>query len=176
MRKIITAFLACFILTGAFAQSQNKISAYLQAQYSKTIYDRTAGNNPWGMGTGLQLFLGTRSKFKPTIDFTADAYLEDDKVLRINPDDTPAEDIGGVFNLFAGVAYHSSKTVYFSIVGGPSFVNGRTLPALKPSFGFYFSETKKWTGKISYTNVFNRDELTKEDFGSISFSIGCRLF
>jgi len=35
---------------------------------------------------------------------------------------------------------------------------------------------QSWTGKISYINIFNRDFITKEDFSSISFSIGKKLF
>jgi hypothetical protein len=47
---------------------------------------------------------------------------------------------------------------------------------VKPSFGFYFSKNQRWTGKVSYINVFNRDKTTKEDFGSISLAIGLKLF
>ena len=84
MQKFFTTFLLFFILTQSFSQTQHKISGYLLAQYNKTIHDRTIGNNPWGMGVGLQAFLVNNSKIKPTIDITADAYLEDDKVLKIN--------------------------------------------------------------------------------------------
>ena len=128
------------------------------------------------MGLGLQAFLNASSKVKPTIDFTADAYLEDDKVLRLNPDDTPMEDIGGMVNLFVGASFHPADKVYLSFVTGPSFINGQTLLGVKPSFGFYFSPTRKWTGKISYINIFNRDKITNEDFGSISLSAGVKLF
>jgi hypothetical protein len=47
---------------------------------------------------------------------------------------------------------------------------------IKPSLGFYFDRYQKWTGKFSYINVFNRDVETKEDFGSVSFAIGLKLF
>lgn len=109
MQKFITTLLLCFVLTQSFSQTQRKVSTYLQGQYNKTIYDRTIGNNPWSMGLGLQAFLNNSAKFKPTIEFTADAYLEDDKVLRLNPDDTPIEDIGGMVNLFAGASFHRQR-------------------------------------------------------------------
>ena len=113
MQKLITTFLLCFILTQSYSQTQRKVSAYLQGQYNKTIYNRTIGNNPWGMGLGLQLFLNYNSKLKPIIDLTADAYLEDDKVLRLDPDGSiPESDnsVRGMVNLFAGSSFHPTQS------------------------------------------------------------------
>ena len=176
MRKFVSTILACFILSACFAQSERKVSAYLLGQFNKTMYDRVIPNNPWGVGLGLQLYLNTRSKFKPTIEFTADTYLEDDKVGRLNPDGTMIDDLGGMTNLFAGISYQPIKTIYISFVTGPSFSNGQTLLGIKPSIGFYFSEKQKGTIKFFYLNVFNRDRTTNEDFGTIGLGIGLRLF
>ena len=148
-------------------------------QYNKTIYDWTKGNNPWGIGFGLQTFLNTKTKFKPTIELTGDIYLEDDKVLRLNPEGsvpTNYNDVRGMVNLFVGTSYNPTQDIYVSFVAGPSFINGQTLLGIKPSFGFYFSKSQKWTGKISYINIFNRDKPTKKDFGSLSLAIGLKLF
>src|SRR5689334_9752717 len=112
MQKFATTFLFCFILIQSFSQTQRKVSVYLQGQYTRTIYDRTIGNNPWGVGLGLQALLNTSSRVKPTADFTADAFLMDDKVLRLNPDDTPIEDVSGMVNLFIGASYHPAKKIY----------------------------------------------------------------
>jgi hypothetical protein len=49
MKKLIPTFLFCFLL----AQTQKKVSAYLFAQYNKTIYGATLGNNPSGIELGL---------------------------------------------------------------------------------------------------------------------------
>ena len=176
MLKPILTFLLCFILTQSFGQPQRKVSSYLNGQYNKTIYDRSVGNNPWGMGLGLQVFLNNNSNLKPTIDFTADAYLEDDKVFRTNSDGSEIVDVGSMVNVFVGVSFQPTKIIYLSLVTGPSFISGQTLLGLKPSFGFYFSQNQRWTGKISYINIFNRDKTTKEDFGTISFSLGVKLF
>jgi hypothetical protein len=176
MQKFITTLSLCFILTQSFAQAQRKTSTYLQGQYNRTISDRTKGNNPWGIGLGLQLFFNNGSKLKPTIDLTADAYVEDDKVFRANSDGTEIVDVGGMVNVFAGASFHPAKTIYLSLVAGPSFVSGQTLLGVKPSFGFYFSRNQRWTGKVSYINVFNRDKTSKDDFGSISLSVGVKLF
>jgi hypothetical protein len=176
MRKIIITSFLFFIFTESFGQTQRRISSYVHAQYNKTIYDRTLDNNPWGMGLGLQLFLNNNSKFKPTIDLTADAYLEDDKIFRTNSDGTEIVDVGGMVNVFAGASFQPAKKIYLSLVAGPSFIGKKTLLGIKPSFGFYFSQNQRWVGKISYINVFRRDKTTKEDFSSISFSLGIRLF
>ena len=179
MKKLIPTFLFCFLLTQAFGQTTRKVSSYIFANYNNTLYDYTAGNNPWGVGLGLQAFLNNKSKFKPTIELTADTYLEDNKVLRLNPDgSTPNDDNGvhGMVNLFAGSSFHPNQSIYVSFVAGPSFISGQTFLGIKPSFGFYFSKTQRWTGKISYINVFNRTEVAKADFGSLSLSIGLKLF
>jgi hypothetical protein len=113
---------------------------------------------------------------KPAIDVTADAYLEDDKVLVLNRDYIPTNDVRGMVNIFAGASYHPTKTIYVSFAAGPSFAVGQTLLGIKPSLGFYFSHDQNWTGKISYINIYNRNKQTKEDFRSISLSLGFRLF
>ncbi len=176
MKKFVATILLSFILAQSFSQTNHKVSTYLQGQFNKTIYDRTIGNNPWGMGLGLQVFFNNNSKFKPTIDLTADAYLEDDKVYNIDADGKEIPTVRGMVNVFAGASFQPTKTMYVSLVTGPSFVSGQTLLGLKPSFGFYFSKNQKCTGKVSYINVFNRDKTTKQDFGSISLSLGFKLF
>lgn len=176
MKKIISSILLCLILIQASAQVQRKVSVYLFAQYNNTIYDATAGNNPWGVGPGLQAFFNNKTKFKPTIEFTADTYLEDDKVLRLTTNGKPIQDLGSMVTLFVGTSFHPAQIIYFSLAVGPSLINGNTYFGIKPSFGFYFSNNQRWTGKISYINIFNRDQSTKEDFGSMSFAIGLKLF
>jgi hypothetical protein len=176
MHRNILTILICFIMGEAFGQEQQKIATYLQTQYNKTLYDKTIGNNPWSIGLGLQAFFPNASPFRFTVDLTADAYLEDDKVLRLNPDDTPVDDLRGMINLFAGAAHNLTPHIYLSLVAGSSLVGGRVLTGIKPSAGFYFAPNKRFTGKVSYINIFNRDKNTKEDFGSISISFSIRLF
>lgn len=173
--KSIGTFLFCFILYNAAAQTQRKVSTYLQFQYNKTIHDITPGNNPWGAGLGIQVFLNNNNKIKPTAELTGDLYLENDKVMRMRPDETPIDDVRGAVNLLMGASFNPSKFFYVSFLAGPAFINDRILLSIKPTLGFYFSNSQKWTGKFSYINVFNRDKITKEDFGSLSFAIGVRL-
>ena len=179
MQKVITTLILTFIVTQTFAQHQKMASTYLLTQYNKTLYDRTIGNNPWGVGFGLQTFFNNKTNFKPTIELTGDIYLEDNKVLRLNPDgSTPTNynDVRGMINLFIGTSFNPIRSVYLSFVAGPSFISGQTMLGIKPSFGFYFSKTQKWTGKISYINIFDREKTTKEDFGSVSLGLGIILF
>ena len=179
MQKVIMTFQICFILTQTFGQTQKKISTYLLTEYNKTIYDRTRGNNPWGVGLGLQTFFNNKTRFKPTIELTGDIYLEDDKVLRLNPDGSIPinyNEVQGMVNLFVGTCFNPTRNIYLSFLAGPSFISGQTMLGIKPSFGFYFSKSQKWTGKISYINIFNRDKTTKEDFGSLSLAVGLKLF
>lgn len=128
------------------------------------------------MGLGLQAFFNNRSSWKPVVEVTADAYLEDDKVYRLNDDGTPMNVVDGMVNLFAGGSYHASNKFYISFAAGPSFIGGSTKFGMKPSFGFYFSSSQKWTGRVSYLNIVNRDEKTKQDFSAVSLAVGVRLF
>jgi hypothetical protein len=176
MRKIISIFLLCFILMPGFGQTQKKVSTYLFAQYTNTMYDITSGNNPWGAGLGLQTFFNNRTDFKLTIELTGDLYLMDDKVGRVRANDILIDDVPGMVNLFVGSSFQPNQNFYLSFLAGPSFIGERTLLGIKPSLGFYFDRNQKWTGKFSYINIFNRDIETKEDFGSVSFAIGLKLF
>lgn len=125
---------------------------------------------------GLQIFAPNTSKLRPTIDFTADAYIYDDKVYRMYLDGTPIGTVDVLVNLFAGASYHPTRIGYLSFVCGPGFVSGQTLFGVKPSLGFYFTPDQKFTGKISYINVFNREPRARENFTLISCSLGIRLY
>jgi hypothetical protein len=179
MKKLCITFIFLFIATLIFAQNKRKFSGYFLAEFNSTIYDRTIGNNPWGAGLGFQAFYNTHSKFKPSLEFTSDLYLQSDKLLRLDPDGSiPATDYGfnSMINLFIGESFHPKPSIYFSLLGGPSFIGGYTYFGIKPSFGFYFSKSQRLMGKFSYINIFNRYKTTKEDFGSISFAVGIKLF
>ena len=176
VKKLIPTFLFCFLLTQLFGQTQKKVSTYLFAEYNKTIYGTTLGNNPSGVGLGLQTFFNNKSKFKPTIEITGDIYLENDKVNRTDLNGAPLNDVPSMVNLFIGSSFQPTQNFLLSFVAGPSFISGQTIFGIKPSIGFYFSKNQRWTGKLSYINIFNQDKVTKEDFGTLSFSIGVKLF
>lgn len=121
------------------------------------------------------MFLG-KSKVRPTFELTGDRYLYSDKLGYLYSDGTIIDDVGGsMINLFPGVSYHFTKNAFISFSAGPSLI-GKIYFGIKPSAGFYFSQNQKWFGKISYINIFNRDERTREDFSSASISIGVKMF
>ena len=86
------------------------------------------------------------------------------------------ESVNEVINIFAGTCYYPIRAAYLSFTAGPSFINGKTLLGIKPSLGAHFSKNKKWMAKVSYINIFNRGKIEKEDFGSISLSLGLKIF
>ena len=176
MKKLITAFLFCFVSIQVFSQTQKKVSTYLLAQYNKALYDYTIGNNPWGGGLGLRTTFNSDTKFKSVIEFTADIYLENDKVLRLNPDGSVFKDVRFMINFFAGSSFYPSQNIYLSFIAGPSFIGEQILLGIKPSIGFYFSKSQRWMGKVSYINIFNRTEIGDKDFGSLSLALGLKLF
>lgn len=176
MRKFTTAAFACIITIAAFSQTTRQLSTYLELIHQMSIYDKTIGNNPWGIGPGLQMQFNTTGKFKPIVDISGFVYLQDDKVGRLDENENMLPDVRSMVNIFAGVLYQPKKTMYVSLTTGPSFVSSQTLIGVKPAFGFYFNASQKWRGQIAFTNVFNRGETVKGDFGSVSFSIATRLF
>ncbi len=175
MKKLLFITVCCLTITSSFGQSKRFVSVYLETQLNTTLHDIVKQNNPWGIGLGLQAFFNTGDKLKLTFDITKDEYLADDKVLSVrNGSGIPR--VNEMNNILAGISYHPIPAVYFSFVSGASFINNQTLLAIKPSLGIYFSENRRWMGKLSYINVYDRDKVTKQDFGSVSFSLGMRLF
>ena len=176
MQKVIVAFLLCLILTPSFGQVRKKITTYLLTQLNTTLSDNTKGNNPWGVGLGLQTFFNNKTKFSPCIELTGDIYLADDKVLRTDNSGTPFNDVRSMVNLFAGSSYHPAKNLSVSVVVGPSFISGQTLFGIKPSLAVYLPASPRWTATISYIHIFNRGNIIKKDFSSLSVAVGLRLF
>lgn len=176
MQKIFfSLFLGCIALQ-IQAQTQRKITANLLMQYNSTIYDVTTVINPWGIGIGLQLFYNSKSAVKPTIDLSGDIYLSHSNIGILGPDNKIIDGVEKMTNLFAGVAYQHSKNLYLCLTAGPGIINGKTLFGIKPSVGFYFTQKQRGTFRVSYINLFNRYPLTKNDFGTISFALGFKLF
>jgi hypothetical protein len=54
-----------FFCSSILAQKIHKLPIYLQTQYSKTLYDRTIGNNPRAIGIGVEGFYQSKSILKP---------------------------------------------------------------------------------------------------------------
>lgn len=181
MKKIFISLLFCSAFFCGFSQNQDKISSYLLFQYNHTISDFTKETNPWGVGVGFQIYFNNKSKFKPTIELTGDAYFFPEELVSriiipiIDPQYTP-NSVYGMINLFVGSSYDLSKNIFASFVIGPSLINETVFLGIKPSLGFYITKSQKYAGKISYINVFDRIKNVKKDFASLSISISRKLF
>jgi hypothetical protein len=173
MRHFITCL--CLFLSTCVL-SQKSTALFLQAQYNSTLYDITEVNNPAGFGLGLQTFFNNNGKIKPTVEATFDGYFGGLKVQLLYPDDTPIPTVDGMFNLFAGASWYPFKAGFISFTAGPSFISGGTFWGIKPAIGANFGNNQQWIGKLALINIYNRDARTNEDFGSISLSLGLRLF
>jgi hypothetical protein len=180
MKKVLMFIFICFATLHVFAQKQDKVSGYFLFDYNTTLNDRTLGNNPSGVGIGVQTMINTKSIFSPLIEINAQGALEDDDVLRLTKNGEAVPDARGIINVFAGSAVKFSNYFSFSFDMGPSFINSNTYFGIKPSCNFYFSKKKRITAQVSYLNIFNRaqnyEETKKLDFGSLNLSVGIKLF
>jgi len=180
MKKRFITCISLFIFSGIYAQTQNKISAYLSPQQSLTIYDRTEGNNPWSIGLGFQTLYNNRTRFKPAIELTVDGAIADDKIYRTDSHGQEVQDADVVINLFAGTAFNFSQQLYISFLCGPSFINSNTHFGIKPSIAYYFSKNQRFGLRAYYVNIFNREpnyeETKMQDFGSIGLAFNIKLF
>ncbi|WP_290796395.1 hypothetical protein [Flavihumibacter sp. UBA7668] len=176
MLKMILYLLFLLFMLPLSVLAQRNSTLYLQGQYNHTIYDATKGNNPWGIGAALQLFIKPTAKLRPTVELSGDLYLADDKVQRLDGNARPLNEISGMVNLFAGGSLHPTKNLFISLTAGPSFLSGQTKFGIKPFLGIFLTSSQSCLAKLSYINISDRNKETKEDFGSISFSLGFRLY
>ena len=121
MLQKLTLILLSFIIAFSTVKAQIKISSYLSVQYNKTIYDITYGNNPSGIGLGLETVLNTKTKFKPVIEITGDIYLENDNVFRMTTTGEEIESIGSMVDLFAGSAFNPNQKQFYFLGSWPQF-------------------------------------------------------
>jgi len=170
----IFAFFAC--LTVANAQTDKKISIFIHQEYSKTLSDRTKENNISGLGFGIKALWGRQSRFSPYIQMADDFVFLDDKVWRGNSDGSLQLPVENAFKVFAGVNWNISQAFHLSTGAGPSFINSQTLPSFKAGLGLYFGKSQRWILSTDYISILNRDSGEKQNYNSVVFSIGLRLF
>jgi hypothetical protein len=156
MKKIILSIAIAIILLPAAAQQKKKFSTHLEFIQQPTIADRTPMNNPWGSGLGLQAQFFPFEKFSPFIEMAGFVYFQKYKIAYLDANDNVLPSVDDMANFFAGVSYKMSKTIYFSIAGGPSIVSTQTLFGIKHALGIYFSPRQRWKAQVAYLNVFNR--------------------
>ncbi len=168
MQKSWLIILICVIGQAAWTQPSRQTTPYVSFQYNKTLHDYTIGNNPWGIGIGVQVNFLDQRFLKPVMELTLDAYLEDDKVLRLYPGGSAANDVGGMINLFGGVAYEPWRRLYIAGTTGISLTAGQVLFGFKPSAGVYVSQ-RRGLLKFSYINLYHRGTVVKENLNHSAF-------
>jgi hypothetical protein len=173
MRIACMILLVCFISVQGFGQ---ELSGFLWGRINSTVYDKTIENNTNGFGLGVQAFLDTKSNFKPTLEMTWDLYPKFRKLLILAPNGDPVESKIGVLSFFAGTSFHPVRIGYISFLAGPCFINRKAYLGIEPSLGIYFSRDQRWSGKISFRNVFQNDQSSTRDFGVVSVGIAVKLF
>jgi len=175
MKRIAAILLAFTCSLQATAQSSKKISTYLLLQVGKTLYDRTITNNNSGPSLGLKAFYNNKTALKPFIEIDGSIF-GGTKELHMTTTGKVIESKDGVVCVFAGVTFLPVKNVYIEMAAGPAFFNGSSYLAIKPGAGVYFSKKHKLFAAVSLTNIFQRDDISNEQFGYLNFTLGIKLF
>ncbi|HEY0039761.1 MAG TPA: hypothetical protein VGB71_03810 [Flavisolibacter sp.] len=172
--KQIFFFVTLFIATNSFSQDGRRVSVFLSFQANTTLYDRTASNNSGGVGLGLQTTLNTKTFVRPTLEINGNIF-GGTKELYLTADGKPIYGKSGVLSIHGGPFIQLSDRFFFAATVGSHFYNDDVHFSARPSVGVYPTKGRKWTLKTSFTNVFQRDEISKESFGYLSFAIALKL-
>ena len=168
--------LGCLLLSISFiGQAQQKLRVHFFFQGQQTLYDRTYVNNRGGVGIGLQSSWQTKSIVQPSLELTGEIF-GGNKVLYMTPDGKPIDAKLSSLSLYAGPMLQVTQKIYLSLATGPSFINAAAHVGIRSSVGYHFSQTQRVSTKASYTNVFYKDEISKEGFGYLSVALAVRLF
>lgn len=167
--------LAIFFVTNCYCQNNRKLSAFLSFQGNKTSYDRTITNNNGGMGFGLQTNLNTKTRVKPTLEINADLFAGT-KELYLTADFKPIDAKSGVLGIYTGPLFEPMKRLFIAATFGASIYNNQAHFGVRPSVGLYSSKRKNCAVKISFTNIYQRDDISNESFGYFSFALAVKLF
>ena len=173
MKKLLILISGCFIAIQIFGQQERKVAFYLNFQVNNSIYDRIQHNSR-GFGPGLEILLNTNSKFKPILESSWDIFLISKDMVFIDGKELVKKPKAP--GIYIGTSYHPLNKLYFAFTLGPSFINSDVYLGIKPCIGFYFDKKQRFTAKLSLTNIFQRDEASKEPFGYMSLGIGIKLF
>ena len=173
--KTLYLFLTLFIAINCFSQTDRKFSTFLSFQVNKTLNDRTITNNTAGFGFGLQTHMNTKTRIKPALEINADLF-GGTKVLYLTADDKPIDAKSGVIGIYAGPVFQLTESMFLSATIGTSIFNSKSYFGVRPSIILYPSKRKKWIAKVSYTDIFQRDHISNESFGYLSFALALKLF
>ncbi len=98
------------------------------------------------------------------------------KELYLTANGKPINAKSGVVSVYIGPSFYPTKRLFIAAVFGSSFYNASAHLGGRPSIGFYPSKNKKCAVKASFTNVFQKDDISKESFGYYSIALALKLF
>ena len=173
--KLLVLLTALCVTTCCLAQKDRPVSAFASLNINNTLYDRTIGNNGVGFGAGLQLYIRTKSFIRPAIEATADAF-GGNKQLYVTAADKPIYAKEEVFTVFGGIYIQATKRLFFTGTAGPAFLNNKAYLGIKPAVGYYFLPGHQLAGRICFTNIFQRDDISNQSFGYLNFTVAAKLF
>lgn len=166
---------ALLTATNCFAQTGKKASGTLSLQANRTLYDRTLTNNSNGIGFGLQTSTNTKSFIKPVLELNADLFAGT-KELYVTDNDQPIKAKSGVLGIYTGAIMQPSNRLFIITTGGVNFFNGKGHFGIRPSLGYLLSKNGRFSARVAFTHIFQRDEISKQPFGYGSFALGVKLF
>jgi hypothetical protein len=173
MNKFAATF--CLLLPGSiFGQNKDKVDGYLSVQYNTTVHDRTLSNNRNGVGLGVELLLNSSKWIRPALQVNGSLF-GGTKELRMTIDGKPVVSKEAVSTFFGGFRLDAGKCFFSSLTTGAAIYNGKAHFGFRPCLGFYFSNDKKATLYSSYTNIYQRDEISTEPFGYVSFALALKF-
>ncbi|HYC28749.1 MAG TPA: hypothetical protein VEB42_08030 [Chitinophagaceae bacterium] len=174
MKKLYFIF-PLLMATNCFSQADRKLSTFLAFQVHHTLYDWTIQNNKGGFGLALQTHLNTKTPVRPMLEINADFFMGN-KIAYLTTDGKFIDGKSGVMGVYAGPQLQLKERVLIAATMGASLFHGQPHFGIRPSLASYLGANKRWMAKASFTNVFQGNDFSHEDFGYISFALGLRLY
>lgn len=176
MKYLISCLVFQVALFTCFGQNHVRLSIYLLPEVSQTLADRTKANNETGLGIGMQAIWRASPAFSPFVQVSDDFIFYDDKVYRTNPDGSEQLALGNVVKALAGANINLIGGLHISLAAGAGFTNGQTLFTIKPGLGLFLGKNRRLLLKTDYVNMLNRYSGERQNYQSLVFSLGFRLF
>ena len=173
---IIAVFAGLISMNTARAQDGRKLSVFLQPEYTRTLSDWTKGNNSAGYGIGFKANWARKATISLSLQVADDFLYDNDKVGYVDANGNLYEEVSNALKIFAGVDWNISPVFHGSAGVGPSFINGQMLASFKVGMGLYLGSSQRLQVSADYISILNRDSGVKQNFNSLVFSLGLRLF
>ena len=175
LKFLFTASLFLVFQTNCFAQKERKIYYFISLQGDKALNDYQIESNKGGGGLGLQLNFKTKTFFEPTVEFNASSIGKGDEIFFLNGGSETYQTKTIISSTYLGSIFEITKQFNASATFGTSFYNEKAHFGVRSSLIYYPSKSQSWVTKLSFTNVFQNNTFTTQDFGYLSFSVGINL-